>query len=70
MLVYNNSLLKWGADLPIENYLDGGKLVANTWVRGYVDLSTFPNTTYDGILFAGQTSATGLATMYLDDIFF
>ena len=65
--VVNSSTVKLGPNLSITSYLDGGKLVADTWVRGYVDLSEFPAISYDGMYFA-DVSGTSQPVMYLDDI--
>ena len=69
MIVYNNSNAnKVGPNLSVQSYLEGGALKANTWVRGFVNLTNFPVTTYDGIFFIDQSGGTSQPMMYLDDI--
>lgn len=68
MIVYNSSQAnKVGPDVDIRNYLEGGQLVANSWVRGFVNLTEFPSVTYDGIFFIAQTGDEQ-PMVYLDDI--
>jgi hypothetical protein len=71
MIMYNNSRAnKVGPNVDVKNYVEGGSLVANTWVRGYLNLTNFPVGTYDGIFFIDQSGADTQPLVYLDDILF
>ena len=56
---------KYGPDNAVSSY--SGSVSANSWTRGYVDLSQFPSGTYDGFWFQDQSGGTQ-GTVYIDDV--
>eukprot|EP00026_Physarum_polycephalum_P005915 Phypoly_transcript_05954.p1 GENE.Phypoly_transcript_05954~~Phypoly_transcript_05954.p1 ORF type:complete len:606 (+),score=104.94 Phypoly_transcript_05954:266-1819(+) len=58
---------KLGPDQDISQYIGGGGIPTNNWIKGYVDFSNFPQDTADGFWFQSTVSGNE-GTVYFDDI--